>query len=134
MTEEVKTCDCKEKCIEKLKEFAFIAGAVFVGATLAILLSANLLRPKCPCPGAMGPYPGIERQMPPAMMHHGQWGGGEFRGRHDASHKAVRQDKRHLQNDRRPNFEARGLNGAPGDFQGPKAGPKTLKEAPKAVK
>lgn len=30
MTEETKTCDCKEKCIKKLKEWAFIASAVFV--------------------------------------------------------------------------------------------------------
>lgn len=52
MTEETKTCDCKEKCIKKLKEWAFIASAVFVGALLAILLGANILRPKCPptCP------------------------------------------------------------------------------------
>ncbi len=66
MTEEVKTCDCKEKCIKKLQEFAFIAGAVFVGVTLAILLSASLLRPKCPCPrGLMGPHPRMERPLPP---------------------------------------------------------------------
>ena len=66
MSEEVKTCDCKEKCIKKLQEFVFIAGAVFVGTTLAILLSASLLRPKCPCPRAfMGPYPRMERPLPP---------------------------------------------------------------------
>ncbi len=68
MTEEIKTCDCKEKCVEKLKEFLFISGAVFVGGTLAILLSAAILKPKCP-PGPMGGVmplqPRIERQLPP---------------------------------------------------------------------
>lgn len=85
MTEEVKTCDCKEKAIQKLKEFAFITGAVFLGALLAILLSANILKPKCPpChKGMMGPYPGIERQLPPpGMMNHADRGhyGRDFRG------------------------------------------------------
>lgn len=65
MTEE-KQCDCKEKAIAKLKEFLFIAGAVFVGGTLAILLSVNLLKPKCP-PPPMRQMPPMEwqRQLPP---------------------------------------------------------------------
>lgn len=69
MTDEIKTCDCKEKAIAKIKEFLFIAGAVFVGGTLSILLSANLLKPKYPM-GPMGPRPGIHRQMPPMMHGH----------------------------------------------------------------
>lgn len=75
MTEEVK-CDCKEKAIKKVKEFLFISGGVFVGATLAILVSASLLKPKCPPPpmGMMPPRAGFERQIP--MMH----GQGQFRG------------------------------------------------------
>lgn len=86
MTDEIKTCDCKEKAINKLKEFSFIAGAVFVGTTLAILLSANILKPKCPCPkGMMGPYPRMERPLPPPhpMMHPGDYHRGEFRGYYD---------------------------------------------------
>ena len=47
MTDEIKTCDCKEKFLKKLADFAFTAGAVFVGALLAILLSASILKPKC---------------------------------------------------------------------------------------
>ncbi|MBO5386164.1 hypothetical protein J6A64_07605 [bacterium] len=67
VTEEVK-CNCKEKAIAKLKEFLFIAGAVFVGGTLSILVAANLLKPHHPM-GPMGPRPGIHRQLPPPMMH-----------------------------------------------------------------
>ena len=78
MTKEVKNCDCKKKCIAKLQEFATIAGAVFVGATLAILLSANILKPKCPCKAPMMPPPKFERHMPPHMMHHGFQGPREF--------------------------------------------------------
>lgn len=72
MTDEIKTCDCKERALKKLGEFCFIAGAVFIGVLLAILLSASILKPKCPPPGMMGPYyPRIERQLPPPpMMHH----------------------------------------------------------------
>lgn len=95
MTEEIKTeeikCNCKEKAIAKLKEFAFIAGAVFVGGTLSILLCANLLKPKCPM-GPMGPRPGIHRQLPPPMMH------GEFdRGmvKRDRGDCPCRKFKRH---------------------------------------
>lgn len=69
-TEETKKCDCKEKAIQKLKEFAFISGAVFVGATLSILLCASILKPKCPMApfGPMGPRPAMHRQLPPPMM------------------------------------------------------------------
>lgn len=84
MTEEVKTCDCKKKFMAKLKDFALISGAVFVGATLAILLSANILKPKCPCKGPMMP-PRMERHMPPHMMHY--YGGPrEFKGHHGRRH------------------------------------------------
>ena len=68
MTDEIKTCDCKEKFLKKLADFAFTAGAVFVGALLAILLSASILKPKCP-PPMMMPYPGIHRQLPPPVMY-----------------------------------------------------------------
>ena len=68
MIKEETKCDCKEKFIAKLKEFTFIAGAVFVGGTLSILVCANLLKPKFPM-GPMGPRPAIHRQVPPPMMH-----------------------------------------------------------------
>lgn len=80
MTEEVKKCDCKEKAIKKLKEFSFIAGAVFLGALLAILLAANILKPKCPPPGPndmMGPRPRFERQLPPPPAMEGRMGPGQ---------------------------------------------------------
>ncbi len=94
MTEETKTCDCKEKAIAKLKEFGFIAGAVFVGATLAILLSAQILKPKCPCPrGMMMPPPRMERQLPPHAMHPGELGRGDFHRNHRGDIKARRHHK-----------------------------------------
>ena len=85
MTDEIKNeikCDCKEKAIAKIKEFLFIAGAVFVGGTLSILVSANLLKPKCPMGpmGPMGPIPGIHRQVPPPMMMHRDFDKGMMRG------------------------------------------------------
>lgn len=86
MTEETKTCNCKEKAIEKLKEFLFIAGAVFVGSTLAILLSAQILKPKCPCP-QMQFQPKMERPLPPPpAIYPGQGMPGDFHApkwRHD---------------------------------------------------
>lgn len=71
MTEEEKKCECKTcKCKEYAKKFLFISGAVFVGATLAILVSANILKPKCPPPMyMMGPRMGIERQLPPPAFY-----------------------------------------------------------------
>lgn len=77
MTDEVKTCDCKEKCCKKVKEFLFIAGAVFVGATLAILLCNAITRPKMPpMPNQMPPAFGQNMQgQPPMMMPpQGNWG------------------------------------------------------------
>ena len=82
MTDEIKNevkCDCKEKAIAKIKEFLFIAGAVFVGGTLSILVGANLVKPKCPM-GPMGPMPGIHRQVPPPMMMHRGFDRGMMRG------------------------------------------------------
>lgn len=82
MTDEIKNevkCDCKEKAIAKIKEFLFIAGAVFVGCTLSIVVSANILKPKCPM-GLMGPRPGIHRQLPPPMMMHRDFDKGMVRG------------------------------------------------------
>lgn len=99
MTEEIKTCDCKEKAIKKLQEFAFISGAVFIGALLAILLSAYILKPKCPpCNnGMMGPYPRIERQLPPPPMMYDHMGGPgrEFRGPRDGHHPQFREHRGH---------------------------------------
>lgn len=96
MSEEIKTCDCKRKCIEKLKEFTFIAGAVFVGGTLAILLSANLLKPKCPCPpgGMMRPYPAMERPLPPPppVYRHGDFGHRDLRGHDDYGYRGHHKD------------------------------------------
>lgn len=96
MTEEIKTCDSKEKCLKKLKEFAFISGAVFVGATLAILLSAVILKPKCPpCPrGFMGPQPRMERPLPPPppMMRDHGWGPQDFRGGKDRAPRIHHKD------------------------------------------
>lgn len=88
MTDEIKTCDCKEKVIAKLKEFAFITAAVFLGALLAILLSASILRPKySPCHrGMMGPYPRMERHLPPPPMMDRGVRGQDYRGSHRALH------------------------------------------------
>lgn len=101
MTEEIKTCDCKEKCIKKLKEWAFITSAVFVGALLAILLSANILRPKCPAPCPMMDFygPRMERQLPPPpMMHPEARGDHHFRGKHSGQPPQFRDN--HGQKDR----------------------------------
>ena len=72
MSEELKNeCKCCERCeriAEGIKEFAFKAGIVYVGVTLAILTSATILKPKHHH-GMFRPYPGIERQLPPQMMH-----------------------------------------------------------------
>ena len=80
MTEEVK-CDCKEKATKKVREFLFISGGVFVGATLAILVSASILKPKCPPPPACCfPHrPGFERQLPPPPMMNNHFNP-EFKG------------------------------------------------------
>ena len=111
MTEEVKTCDCKQKFMAKLKEFAMISGAVFVGATLAILLSANILKPKCPCKGPMMPPPRMERHMPPHMMHHGFDGPREFRRHHRFSPEARKMRKHGDFQARRDFREYRGYKG-----------------------
>ncbi len=68
MPEELK-CNCKEKALKKFREFLFISGSVFVGATLAILLSASLLRPKCPPPPMGMMPPAMQQQFPPAYHH-----------------------------------------------------------------
>ncbi|GEM_PF-6144912 len=74
----------RHSCKKAVKKFLFISGGVFVGATLAILVSAALLKPKCPPPpaGFMPPAPPMERQLPPPPPQ--AMGGGqpapEFRG------------------------------------------------------
>lgn len=62
MTDEEKKCNCSE-----LGRFFTLVGAVFLGVLLAILVSAAILRPQCPCHKGIMPMggPGIERQMPP---------------------------------------------------------------------
>lgn len=70
MTDEEKKCTCGSE----LGRFFTLVAAIFLGVVLAILVSAALLKPKCPCRGPMPmPMPrlGIERQIPPM---HGQWG------------------------------------------------------------
>ena len=85
MTEEKKEnkcaqCECCKKFVEGLKEFTFKALIIYVGVTLAIITSANLLKPKHHCPFAR-PYPGIQRPMPPAPMMYGHFNGmKKFRG------------------------------------------------------
>ena len=75
MTEKEKECDCEnceycKKVIEGTKEFVFKALIIYVGVTLAIITSANILKPKHHfCPG-FRPMPGIERPIPGPMMHH----------------------------------------------------------------
>lgn len=101
MTEEIKTtevanktCDCKERVIAKVKEFLLIAGAVFVGGTLSILLSANLLKPKYSM-GPMGPRAGIHRQLPPPPVMYGHFNRGAIdRKRCKCHHKHFKKHHR----------------------------------------
>ena len=96
MTEEIRTeeikeckcCECREKLVKGLKEFAFKAAIVYVGVILAILTSATVLKPKhCPC-ARMKHHPAIERQMPDRMMN-----GPMDRGLHNKKHKFNRQNR-----------------------------------------
>ena len=66
-----KHCECE--CCKKIAKFFYLAGAVFLGTLLAILVSYALLAPKNPpCPCAMrGHHAGIEHQMPPMMGQNG---------------------------------------------------------------
>lgn len=70
MTEELKNeCKCCERCeriVNGIKEFAFKAGIVYVGVTLAILTSAAILKPKHHH-GMFRPHYGIVRPVPPMM-------------------------------------------------------------------
>ena len=78
MTEEEKkecncaNCECCKKFIDGLKEFTFKALIIYVGVTLAIITSANILKPKHHYP-MMGPIPRFERPMPAPMMHYGNF-------------------------------------------------------------
>ena len=93
MTEEIKEkeCDCKKcecckKVIAGVKEFTFKALIVYVGVTLAIITSANILKPKHRCP--MNPYPPrFERPLPGPMMHGQFYGPGHFKGDRPDFHK-----------------------------------------------
>lgn len=69
MSDEEKKC----ACASELGKFFTLVAAIFLGVLLAILVSAALLKPKCPCRGSMPfqPRPMYERQIPPM---HGHWG------------------------------------------------------------
>ena len=69
-----KNCEYCKKVVEGAKEFVFKALIIYVGVTLAIITSANILKPKHHCPFA-GPYPRMERPFPGPMMHHGYFNG-----------------------------------------------------------
>lgn len=128
MTEEIKKCDCKEKSIKKLKEFTFIAGAVFVGGTLAILLSANILKPKCHCPAPCPIHQGIMQPMPPApMINHGYRSefGGPGEGFRAPDHKMFKRYGK-MHREFRPEGSAPRDFGRPNDITSP-AAPKTHK-------
>ena len=68
MSDEEKKC----ACATELGKFFTLVAAIFLGVLLAILVSAALLRPKCPCAKSMPfpPRPMIEQQIPPM---HGHW-------------------------------------------------------------
>lgn len=70
MADEEKKCNCGSE----LGRFFTLVAAIFLGVLLAILVSAALLKPKCPCRGTMPfpPRPMYERQIPP--MNQGHWG------------------------------------------------------------
>jgi hypothetical protein len=101
MTEEIKNeekecackqCECCQKLLAGLKEFTFKALIIYVGVTLAIITSANILKPKRICP--MGyPYPRMERPIPPMMMHR-NFDGGHFRRHHKDFHKIKPVDRK----------------------------------------
>lgn len=68
MTDEEKKCNCSE-----IGRFFTLTASIFLGVLLAILVSAAILRPQCPCHKGIMPInrPGIEGHMPPPMwMHH----------------------------------------------------------------
>lgn len=69
MSDEEKKCNCGSE----LGRFFTLVAAIFLGVLLAILVSAALLKPKCPCRGPMPfpPRPMYERQIPPMAGH---WG------------------------------------------------------------
>ena len=65
--EEKKTCNCSE-----IGRFFTLVAAIFLGVLLAILVSAAILKPQCPCHKGIMPMgrPRIERHMPPPMKMH----------------------------------------------------------------
>ena len=73
MTDEEKKVEgCKKcECCRLIAKFFFLAGAVFLGTFLALVLAHALAKPKFPpChKGMMRPHdPGIERQLPPKFQ------------------------------------------------------------------
>ena len=90
-TEEIKTCNCSA-----LGKFFTQVVSVFLGALLAILVSAAVLKPQCPChKGFHKNMPQMERQMPQMEMGmHKKHFKGEYRGVHKKF------DKSHFKGDR----------------------------------
>ena len=78
MTDEEKNeckctnCEYCKKFIEGVKEFTFKVLIIYVGVTLAIITSANILKPKHHYPYPR-PYPRFERPMPAPMIHYGSF-------------------------------------------------------------
>ena len=68
MTDEekkVEVCKCGE-----IGKFFTLVAAIFLGVLLAILVSAALLKPNCPCSkGFPKGGPMMERQIPPGFHH-----------------------------------------------------------------
>lgn len=97
MSDEEKKC----ACTTELGKFFTLVAAIFLGVLLAILVSAALLKPKCPCKGSMPfpPRPMMERQIPPM--------GGHWEARHpemnyDGIKKLDKRDFRRHGHDFRP--------------------------------
>lgn len=80
--------DLSEKLLVK---FLVKTSAVFIGTTLAILVSASILRPKCPCPMRKMP-PGIERPVPPMGP---QAYKGDFKPQHNMKFKGHGDFRKH---------------------------------------
>ena len=79
MTDEEKKVDEKKVCkCSELGSFFTQVAAIFLGVLLAILVSAAVLKPQCPCHKGMSLMgrPGFSRQLPyPPMGAHFRHGG-----------------------------------------------------------
>lgn len=97
MSEEIKP----KKFVKLAGKFVFFTGAVFVGTTLAILLSASILKPKHHPFPANGPV-GIERRLPPPPMMDGA--GPHHKFQH-IEHRGNRPDVRRHDDRRKGDFK-----------------------------